>query len=162
MTLSFPCTILTRKNIKNILWNQRNVVILQTSLIPNCFEMRVPTLFKEYIWLIDTIWKARMITFAEINERWLETEMSGGVEMAHATFNRHKDAIEDIFGIYIDCDRRDGYRYYIGNSEVLREATKCLRLSHNLRQPLFVFAPDFTIITINIKQNDYERRRTEV
>ena len=85
--------------------------------------MKVPTLFKEYIWLIDTIWKARRITFAEINERWLETEISGGVEMARATFNRHKDAIEDIFGIYIDCDRQDGYRYYIGNSEVLREST---------------------------------------
>ena len=28
--------------------------------------------FKEYIWLVNTIYKARKITFAEINERWLE------------------------------------------------------------------------------------------
>ena len=69
--------------------------------------------FKEYIWLVNTIYKARKITFAEINERWLETDMSEGVELARATFNRHKDAIEDIFGIYIECDKKNGYKYYI-------------------------------------------------
>ena len=85
--------------------------------------MKTPAKFKEYIWLVNTIRKARRITFAEINERWLETDMSEGVELARATFNRHKDAIEDIFGIYIDCDRSNGYKYYIGNDYVLREDT---------------------------------------
>ena len=47
--------------------------------------------------------------------------MSEGMPLSRTTFNRHKDAIEDIFGIYIDCDRKDGYRYYIGNEEVLHE-----------------------------------------
>lgn len=47
--------------------------------------------------------------------------MSGGVEMARSTFNRHKDAIEDIFGIYLECDRKAGYKYYIGNREALEE-----------------------------------------
>ncbi len=83
--------------------------------------MKTPAKFKEYIWLVNTIRRVRRITLAEINERWLETDMSGGVEMARATFNRHKDAIEDIFGIYIDCDRKNGYKYYIGNERVLRE-----------------------------------------
>jgi len=85
--------------------------------------MKTPAKFKEYIWLVNTIRKARRITLAEINERWINTEMSGGVEMARATFNRHKDAIEDIFGIYINCDRKNGYKYYIGNDYVLREDT---------------------------------------
>lgn len=85
--------------------------------------MRTPALFKEYIWLVNTIHRAGRISFAEINEKWLRTEMSEGIAMSRTTFNRHKDAIEDIFGIYIDCDRRDGYRYYIGNEEVLRENT---------------------------------------
>lgn len=85
--------------------------------------MNIPTKFKEYIWLVNTIYKARKITLAEINERWLETEMSEGVELARATFNRHKDAIEDIFGIYIECDKKNGYKYYIGNEHVLREDT---------------------------------------
>ena len=84
--------------------------------------MRVPALFKEYIWLAKTIRQARNgITLAEINEKWLETDMSGGVEMARSTFNRHKDAIEDIFGIIIDCDRQSGYRYFISNADVLGE-----------------------------------------
>ena len=85
--------------------------------------MRVPALFKEYIWLVSTIRKAGDdgITFAEINEKWLETELSEGVELARSTFNRHKDAIEDIFGLIIDCNRMNGYRYFISNEEVLGE-----------------------------------------
>jgi predicted DNA-binding transcriptional regulator YafY len=47
--------------------------------------------------------------------------MSGGVELFRITFNRHKDAIEDIFGIIIDCDKKDGFKYYIANESVLRE-----------------------------------------
>lgn len=83
--------------------------------------MKTYAKFKEYIWLVNTIRKARRITFAEINEEWLHTEMSEGVELARATFNRHKDAIEDIFGIIIECDRKNGYEYYIDNEHVLRE-----------------------------------------
>ena len=85
--------------------------------------MTVPSLFKEYIWLVNTIKRARRISFAEIQEKWLDTEMSGGVEFARSTFNRHKDAIQDIFGINIDCDRKCGYKYYIANEKVLREDT---------------------------------------
>jgi hypothetical protein len=85
--------------------------------------MTIPAKFKEYIWLVNTIRRARRITFAEINERWVETDMSGGVELARSTFNRHKDAIEDIFGIIIDCDKKDGFKYYIANKSVLREDT---------------------------------------
>jgi hypothetical protein len=83
--------------------------------------MTTPTLFKEYIWLVNTIYQARKITLNDINQKWMKTEMSGGVELASSTFNRHKAAIEDIFGIYIECDRKNGYKYYIGNAEVLRE-----------------------------------------
>ena len=77
--------------------------------------------FKEYIWLVNTIHKAGRLSLAEINERWLETDMSEGIPLARATFNRHKDAIEDIFGLIIDCDRRNDYKYFIANDEVLRE-----------------------------------------
>lgn len=83
--------------------------------------MTTPTLFKEYIWLVNTIYQAGKITLIDINKKWLKTEMSGGVELARSTFIRHKVAIEDIFGIYIECDRSNGYKYYIGNSEVLSE-----------------------------------------
>ena len=83
--------------------------------------MTTPTLFKEYIWLVKTIFNAKYISLSDLNNRWIETEMSGGVEMSRTTFYRHKCAIEDMFGIYIECDRKNGNKYYIGNEEVLRE-----------------------------------------
>jgi hypothetical protein len=83
--------------------------------------MKIPTLFKEYIWLIETIHQAGKITFAEINDKWKRKEESGGVELSRTTFNRHRDAILDMFGIIIECDHKDGFRYYIYNKEVLNE-----------------------------------------
>ena len=85
--------------------------------------MKTPALFKEYIWLVNTIYKAKRISLSEINAKWIRTEMSEGVEIARTTFNRHKDAIEEMFGIIIDCDRRGGYKYFIANEEVLAEST---------------------------------------
>ena len=89
----------------------------------NKIRMKTSERFKEYIWLIDLLKTYGGITFEEINEEWVQTEMSGGVEMARSTFNRHKDAIEDMFGVYIECDRSNGYKYYIGNERVLEEDT---------------------------------------
>ena len=84
--------------------------------------MRLPEKFREYIWLVNTIGRnSRGITLSELNEEWMLTEMSGGLPMARNTFLRHKDAIEQMFGIYIECDTRNGYRYYIGNEWVLHE-----------------------------------------
>ena len=83
--------------------------------------MTVPVLFREYIGLVNTIYKARKISLSEINEKWIETDYSGGVEFSRTTFHRHKIAIEDMFGIYIECDRKNGFKYYIGNEYVLQE-----------------------------------------
>ena len=85
--------------------------------------MKTPELFKEFIWLLNTIHQTGKISFADINKKWLRTEMSGGVEISRTTFNRHKDAIEDIFGVIIDCDKKDGFKYYIANKSVLSEDT---------------------------------------
>lgn len=48
--------------------------------------MTTYTKFKEYIWLVNTIYHAKAITFAEINERWIKTDMSGGVDFVLAPF----------------------------------------------------------------------------
>lgn len=85
--------------------------------------MKVPEKFREYIWLVNTIHRAGRITFEEIQRRWLDTELSGGVELAKSTFHRHKDAIGDIFGLYIDCDKRNGFKYFIINDGMLDENT---------------------------------------
>lgn len=71
--------------------------------------------------MVNAIRKAGKITLEEINRRWIETETSEGMPLARSTFNRHRDAILDIFGIIIECDKKDGFRYYIDNSDVLEE-----------------------------------------
>jgi len=78
-------------------------------------------LFKEYIWLVNLINRRGRISLIDINKEWLYTEMSEGVDIARNTFLRHKNAIEDIFGILIECDTHDEYKYYISNSHVLSE-----------------------------------------
>lgn len=84
--------------------------------------MKTHLLFRQYTWLLDTIYRAGKISLEDINQRWLRTEMSGGIEMPRSTFNHHRNSIEEMFGIFIECDRRDGYRYYIGNPEDLQSA----------------------------------------
>lgn len=82
--------------------------------------MKASEIFKQYIWLTDTIYRSGGISLQELNERWVRTEMSGGLPMTRATFNRHKEAIEEIFGLCIECQRKGGYCYYIENEEVLK------------------------------------------
>ena len=83
--------------------------------------MKIPSLFKQYIWLIETIRRNGRMTLGEISELWQQQEQSDGQELSRTTFNRHRDSILDIFGVIIECDRKDGYRYYIENEEVLKE-----------------------------------------
>ena len=83
--------------------------------------MKSYALFQQYIWLVNTIHKYSKLTLDEINQYWLDTDMSEGLPIARSTFNRHRDAILDMFGVIIDCDKKDGFRYYIYNAEVLEE-----------------------------------------
>lgn len=41
--------------------------------------MTTYTKFKEYVWLVNTIYQVQAIKLSEINERWLQTEMSEGI-----------------------------------------------------------------------------------
>lgn len=81
--------------------------------------MKASALFKEYVWLVGTIRRAGRITLREINERWLRTAMSDGVEFSRTTFRRHRTEVEEMFGIIIDCDNEN--RYYIDDAELFRE-----------------------------------------
>ena len=83
--------------------------------------MKSYALFKQYIWLVNIIHRRGKISLSEINREWLYTDMSGGVTIARNTFLRHKNAIEDIFGIIIECDTHHDYQYYISNRHVLSE-----------------------------------------
>ena len=83
--------------------------------------MKKPILFKEYIWLLNTIHRTGKISFEELNEKWLDTELSEGMPLTKATFGRHRIAIEEIFGIIIECQRQGGYLYYISNPKALHD-----------------------------------------
>lgn len=84
-------------------------------------EAMTKNLLSKYIWLVNTIYQAKKISLKEINQRWLETDMSLGVEIPRRTFDNWKNAAEELFGLVILCDKRDGDRYYIENPEVLEE-----------------------------------------
>lgn len=72
----------------------------------------------KYVWLIETIYRARRISFNEINERWCDNaEMSGGVEIPKRTFNNWRCAIREMFGLFIENEGCGDYRYYIDNEE---------------------------------------------
>ena len=78
-------------------------------------------LIRRYVWLIETIRRSGKITLEEINNKWKQSALQNGEEegLPERTFHRHRDAVEDIFGIRIACDRSNGNVYYIENEEEL-------------------------------------------
>ena len=83
---------------------------------------RGPSLIRKYVWLIDTIYRAKKISFKEINERWRrDVDLSRGEEMSVRTFKRWLNNIGDIFGLYVENERCGDYRYSIENIEDITE-----------------------------------------
>ena len=83
---------------------------------------RGPSLIRKYVWLIDTIYRAKKISFKEINERWRrDVDMSRGEDMSIRTFKRWLNNIGDIFGLYVENERCGDYRYSIENIEDITE-----------------------------------------
>jgi len=76
--------------------------------------------FKQYIWLLDTIYRNGGITQKDIMKKWEKSALNDdGKPLAERTFYAHKDAIESIFGISIGCNASNGHTYYIEDSEEL-------------------------------------------
>ena len=80
-------------------------------------------LLNKYVWLVETIYKAKRITFEEINKKWLENDMSEGVELALRTFHKWRIAAEEMFGLIIECERKGGYHYYIANTDEIKSGS---------------------------------------
>ena len=78
---------------------------------------RGQSLISKYVWVIETIYRAKKITFKELNKRWLLHDISRGVEIHKRTFDNWRYAIWDMFGIDIANENRGEYRYYISNEE---------------------------------------------
>ena len=75
----------------------------------------------KYVWLVETLYKAKRITLKEINRKWSQTELSEGEEIPRRTFNNWRNAVEEMFGLVIMCDKHDGDRYYIENRDDMDE-----------------------------------------
>ena len=76
-------------------------------------------LLNKYVWLVETIYKAKKISFKEINKRWLDNDLSEGKEMSIRTFHKWRQYIEEMFGIIIENETGGQYRYYIENAHEL-------------------------------------------
>ncbi len=79
---------------------------------------------EKLVWIVDTIRKARKITFEELNEKWIDDDdFSGGLEMLKRTFHKWKEKINYEFGIQIECEPIAPYQYYIANDEILKDGS---------------------------------------
>ena len=75
----------------------------------------VTELLKKYIWLVQTFIRAgeNGLSLDEITDRW---EERFGSDYSRRTFNNHREAVEEVFGIRIGCNRSTN-RYFVEYSE---------------------------------------------
>ena len=76
----------------------------------------VSELIDKYIWLVQTLIDAGPggLSLPEIADRW--TARYGGADYPRRSFNNHREAVAEVFGIEIACNRRTN-RYYIDAGE---------------------------------------------
>ncbi|ATA88482.1 helix-turn-helix transcriptional regulator [Capnocytophaga stomatis] len=81
-------------------------------------------LFNRYIWLIDLITRKQEITYEEINNHWLRSPLNEDEkDFPLRTFHNHREAIAQMFDIDIECDTKNGYKYYIPRMEDIAQNT---------------------------------------
>ena len=73
------------------------------------------------------------MTLSQLNRKWMDDCVADGNPLPRSTFNRHRDTIQDLFGVVIDCEDKT-YRYYIGNPSVLADNGLVPWLFSTLRQ----------------------------
>jgi hypothetical protein len=71
----------------------------------------VTELLQKYIWLVQTFIRAgeKGLSLGEISNRW---ENRFDSPYSRRTFNNHREAVEEVFGIRIECNRSTS-RYFI-------------------------------------------------
>ena len=78
---------------------------------------RGQSLINKYVWVVETIHRAKKISFKELNRKWLRDDISRGAELPKRTFDNWRYAIWDMFGIEIANENKGEYRYYIENED---------------------------------------------
>ena len=96
--------------------------------------------FKSYIWLLETLQSRGPLTLKELQSLWLRSSVNDdGKELAPRTFSNHLQSIADIFGIEIECDRRDNTYHIknegeIGSSDIRNWMLEALSLNSLLNE----------------------------
>lgn len=79
--------------------------------------------FRSYIWLLDTLRSRGPLTLAQLSALWERSAVNeDGRPLPPRTFANHIEAIADVFGIDIVCDRRDS-TYRIANGGDLEDSS---------------------------------------
>lgn len=86
------------------------------------------------LWIINILQQRNGLTLKELNNLWLENDLSHGLEIIPRTFFNYRSAIQDLFGIIIECDKRS-CKYYIDYNDN-RTTTKWLLSSFSVSQLL--------------------------
>lgn len=61
----------------------------------------------------------KRLSFTEISHRWEDSYLCEGKPLNLRTFHDHRNAVEEMFHVSIECDSADGYRYYIEDASSL-------------------------------------------
>ena len=92
--------------------------------------MKPAKIYQQYIWIVNTLRQYKKLSLEELNTLWMKDQVIQGKPLIRQTFAKHKDAILNMFGIIIECDLEDKYRYYIANPDVLEnDSLECWMLS---------------------------------
>ncbi|MRI62643.1 WYL domain-containing protein [Ornithobacterium rhinotracheale] len=79
----------------------------------------------QYIWLVDTIYSAKKISFEKLNEKWKNSSLSEGEDLPIRTFHRWKNKVQELFNLNIECETKNGYKYYLeGEEEIAKKGIK--------------------------------------
>lgn len=86
-------------------------------------SMKTSFIFREYIWIIETLRREGKVTLRDLSLRWQLNGFGDGQPLSRSSFTRYREAILEIFGIDITCTRGSGFEYYIRNAELLEGNT---------------------------------------
>lgn len=82
---------------------------------------------KTLFWLVKTL-KKKDMTRRELNQVWLECEVSGGVDLNYQKLRRLRKQVDELFGIIIECNNKN--RYHMVNLTPIkyREFMECYKI----------------------------------
>ena len=91
--------------------------------------------YYRYIWLLDLLLTSDPLPFEDICMMWEANPMSDG-PLALRTFHEHRKGIKEMFGVDIDCDRKNN-TYFIKNPEILdKRMAKWLLRKYSIPQDI--------------------------